>query len=425
MYSWTRKEPSKAAALLSRRPATDVKILTYTSLFPNHLEPEHGIFIYRRMSSFAARRGNSVVVVAPVPYYPAHLPGKAQWSIYSQVARCEKVGNLVVHHPRYFLLPRVAMALHGALMYLGTVSLVRHLHREQQFDCIDAHYVYPDGLAAVLIGRTLGIPVVVSARGTDINLFPTFSSIGPMIRWTLQRVAGAISVCTPLQDRMLDLGLNPRQARVIGNGVDLELFQPVGRATACRRLGIQSDQRVLISVGSLIPRKGFHLLIPAFARIAAQYPDAVLYIVGEGPYRQKLEEIIKQEGMAGRIALIGARTNSQLKDWYSAAHLSCLTSSREGWPNVVLESMACGTPVLATKVWGVPEIIKSPELGVMVEQDVTSIANGLAESLSRSWDRERIVAYAQRRTWDVVAAEVEDFIMQVLGRTPQARAHVR
>jgi teichuronic acid biosynthesis glycosyltransferase TuaC len=301
------------------------------------------------------------------------------------------------------------MPLHGWLMFLGSLSLIRRLQREQQFDVIDAHYVYPDGFAAVLIGKTLGLPVIVSARGTDINLFPTFRSIRPMIRWTLQRVSGAISVCTPLQDAMLRLGLAPEKARVIGNGIDLERFHPVELSMARRRLQLPEEARILVSVGGLIERKGFHFLIPALAKILPQHPTAKLYIVGEGPWRNKLESIISQLGLKGSVRLIGSQANEQLKFWYSAADVSCLTSSREGWPNVILESMACGTPVVATRVWGVPEVIVSPELGIMVDQNVDSIANGLDLALKKSWDRSAVTHYAQQRTWDVVAAEVEQF----------------
>jgi teichuronic acid biosynthesis glycosyltransferase TuaC len=390
-----------------------MRVLTFTSLFPNKVTPTNCIFVHQRMSHFARRRGNEVVAVAPVPYVPSWLPG-SEYESFRRVPYQEQLGNLTTYHPRYPIVPRVSMPLHGWLMFLGSISLVRRLHREQRFDFIDAHYVYPDGFAAVLIGKCLGLPVIVSARGTDINLFPTFLLIRPMIRWTLQHVSGAISVCTPLQDAMLRLGLPPEKARVIGNGIDLERFRPVDSSMARRRLQLPEEARILVSVGGLIERKGFHFLIPALAKILPQHPTAKLCIIGEGPWRNKLESIISQHGLNGSVWLRGSQPNEELKFWYSAADVSCLTSSREGWPNVILESMACGTPVLATRVWGVPEVIVSPKLGVMVDQSVESIANGLDLALKKSWDRETIKYYAQQRTWDVVAAEVEEFFQSRL-----------
>ena len=385
-----------------------MRVLTFTSLFPNKVQPTNCVFIHQRMSHFARRPGNEVVAVAPVPYAPAWLT----WSDYqriSQVPPREQIGNLLTYHPRYPLVPGMSMPFHGWLMFASSLRLVRRLNRENKFAFIDAHYVYPDGFAAVLLGKALGLPVFVSARGTDINLFPTFRTIRPMIRWTLRRVAGAISVCTPLHEAMLRLGLPPEKGRVIGNGIDLERFQRVDSVAARQRLQLPENARILVAVGGLIERKGFHYLIPALANILPKHPAVRLYIIGEGPWRKKLEALIAQQGLTGRVQLKGTQANEELKFWYSAAEVSCLTSSREGWPNVLLESMACGTPAMATRVWGVPEVIVSPDLGIMVDQNVDSIAQGLDAALNRPWDRENIRRFAEQRTWDVVAAEVEAF----------------
>lgn len=398
-----------------------MRVLTFTSLFPNAVQPAHGIFIYQRMSHFARRPGNEVVAVAPVPYFPGWL----KWpkgNGFGRVPLAETVGNLTVHHPRYPLLPKISMPAHGYLMYLGARRLVTRMHREAPFDFIDAHYVFPDGFAAVLLGKALGIPVIVSARGTDMNLFPSFRTIRPMIRWTLGRVAGAIAVCTPLQEVMLQTGLPPERARVIGNGVDPDRFHPVNPQEARRRLGVPLDAQAVVAVGGLVPRKGYHLLIPALAQLVPQHPKLKLYIVGEGPSRAKLQGLIDSLGLRDRVSLVGPRPNDELKYWYSAADVSALTSSREGWPNVILESMACGTPVVATRVWGTPEVIVSPQLGEMVEQSADSIAAGLQTALRRQWDRGVIANYARQRTWDKVAAEVEHFFRERVPKLPAAEA---
>src|SRR5579872_381500 len=254
-----------------------MRVLTFTSLFPNQAEPTNCVFIHQRMSHFARRPGNEVVAVAPIPHFPSWLPG-SRYRRLSQVPYQEQIGNLLTYHPRYFLVPKVSMPLHGWLIFLGSCRLVRRLHQEKKFDFIDAHYVYPDGFAAVLLGRLLGLPVIVSARGTDINLFPSFRTIRPMIRWTLHNVAGGISVCTPLQDAMLRLGLPAAKARVIGNGVDLQRFQPVEQSLARHPLQLPEQGPILVAVGGLIERKGFHFLIPAVAQLSPAYPNLRLYI---------------------------------------------------------------------------------------------------------------------------------------------------
>jgi glycosyltransferase involved in cell wall biosynthesis len=386
-----------------------MRILTFTSLFPNSVQPWHGSFVYQRVAHLARRPGNSVTVVAPVPYAPSWISTQP-WREASSIPPREKFGDLDVYHPRYFLLPKISMPLHGLSMFAGSLGTVRQLHEKMQFDCIDAHYVYPDGFAAVRLGKTLGIPVIVSARGTDISLFPSFRLIRPMIQWTLRNATGVIGVCEALKQSMLGLGASVENTRAIGNGVDVQRFLPMERREARTKLGIPLDAEVVVAVGNLVPVKGYQFLIPAIARLAIQDPKIMLYIVGEGYFRAKLEALAQQEKVQDRAIFVGRKPNEDLRYWYSAADLSCLASSREGWANVLLESLACGTPVVATRVWGAPEVITSPELGVLVDQSVDSIAAGLDLALHKRWDREVLARYAASRTWDVVAGEVENFL---------------
>ncbi len=386
-----------------------MRVLTFTSLFPNAKQPVHGVFVYQRMAHLARRPGNFVQVVAPVPYFPSWLRGSRR-QMMSQVPRQERIGDLTVYHPRYPLLPKISMPLHGFLMFMGCLPSVLRLHRHVRFDCIDAHFVYPDGFVATLLGKLLKVPVVVSARGTDINLYPSFRLIRPMIRWTLQQAAGIIAVCRSLKDAMASLGISPEKIVVIGNGVDARRFEPLERRDARNRLGLPEDAQIVVSVGSLIPRKGYQFLVPAIGEIAPRHSKLRLCIIGEGSFRAELEHLSHEAGVQDRISFVGTRPNEELSLWYSAADVSCLVSSREGWPNVLLESMACGTPVVATGVWGVPEVIVSPELGVIVEQTVASIAQGLEFALQKQWSRATLVEYARTRTWEVVAAEVERYL---------------
>ena len=387
-----------------------MRILTFTSLFPNARQPLLGIFVYHRVANLAQRAGHHVQVVAPVPYFPVWLRVK-RWQAASQVPRQEQVGGLGVYHPRYFLLPRISMPLHGMLMFLGSAPLALRLNREAKFDCIDAHYVYPDGFAAVLLGKLLRVPVIVSARGTDINLFPWFRSIRPMIQWTLRQADGVIAVSAALREAMVELGTPPDKIQVIPNGVDPQRFEPVDRQAARRHLGLPAEGQAIVQVGSLISSKGPRLLIAALAEIAPRFPDLRLYLLGEGSLRKKLESLVRENGLEQRVLLVGSRPNEELKFWYSAADLTCLASLREGMPNVVLESLACGTPVVATRVGGVPEILISSELGLMAEPNVQSIAMALKSALETSWDREALVRHARTRTWTEVAGEVERYLL--------------
>jgi len=295
-------------------------------------------------------------------------------------------------------------------MFLGSLRRVEALNRQTKIDCIDAHFVYPDGFAAMLLGKYLGVPVTVSARGTDINLFPSFRLIRPMIRWTLRHADGVIAVSAALRDAMAALGIPNDRIHLIPNAVDTARFRPIPAGETRQRLSLPEGGLLLVSVGSLIEAKGHQLTIRAMALIRKQFPSLQLYIIGQGPYRAELERLIKSLGLRERVHLLGKRPNEELPFWFCAASLSCLASSREGWPNVVTESLACGTPVVATRVGGIPEILHSPELGTLVRQTSEDVAAGIVESLGKEWDRQAISREASARTWETVAEQVEDVL---------------
>jgi teichuronic acid biosynthesis glycosyltransferase TuaC len=390
-----------------------LRILTFTGLYPNKVNPLQGIFIHQRVRHLALRPGNSIEVIAPVPYFPPWMPGE-RWRQFSQIPSEEAIEGVRIHHPRYPLLPGISMPVHGMLMYLASLALAKRLHREKRFDCIDAHFVYPDGFAAIRLGRKLHLPVVVSARGSDIHRYSSFRLIRPMLRWTLARADGAIAVSADLKNRMSALGIPESKIQVISNGVDIERFQPRDAKSARKQLGLPEEGFLLVSVGSLIESKGHHLLIAAVAELARSFRQLRLYILGEGDYRLALEQLVREKKMQDRVFFFGNRPNEELTLWFNAANLSCLMSSREGWPNVVSEALACGTPVLATRAGGIPEIITSSEVGMFVERNVQSIAVGLERALTKPWNRAEIARHSRSRSWDMVAAEVEAFLQSTI-----------
>jgi teichuronic acid biosynthesis glycosyltransferase TuaC len=398
-----------------------LRILTFTTLFPNSLQPLLAVFVYQRTAHLARIPGNAVQVVAPLPYAPPWLPF-ARWQQTARIARQEKQQAINVFHPRYFLLPKVSMPVHGLSMFAGCASLVRQLHAKYHFDCIDAHFVYPDGFAALSLGKMLGIPVIVSARGTDMTLYPRFRTIRPQIRWTLRHCVGLIAVSDSLKQELVGLGAPQEKVRVISNGVDVARFAPEDRRAARQKLGLPESAQIVVSVGSLLPVKSHERLISAIVALQDRHPTLKAYIVGEGPARAKLETAIRNAGAAEHVKLVGSRPNEELRYWFSAADVSCLVSSREGWPNVVSESIACGTPVVATRVGGVPEIITSPDLGIVVDSNAAAIASGLDHALARKWDREALFRHAQARTWDNVAEEVNRYLEECVSSSKERQS---
>ncbi|GBC59251.1 glycosyl transferase family 1 [Desulfonema ishimotonii] len=392
-----------------------MKVLTFTSLFPNHLSPDHAVFIKNRMAAFAKHEPADVKVVAPVPFFPP-VRLNARWYAFSQIRRFETLDGLEIWHPRYLVTPKVGMAFYGINMFLGALQTVKTLYRSFPFDIIDAHYIYPDGLAAVLMGKYFRKPVVLSARGTDVNFYPRFGSIRKIMKYTLSRCTSVISVCASLKDIMTEeLGVSGDKIHVIPNGINTAMFRRTDTAEARLKLGIPNHKKVLISVGALIERKGHHLLVDGIGRIRKDGPvNFSTFIVGEGEYRKRIEDKITENGLAEDVRLVGQIPNHELVSWYNAADIFFLGSSREGWPNVVSEALACGTPVIATRANGVPEIITSDDYGILVDRTPESFATGIRQALSRAWDHEKIYGYGQSRTWKTVASEVYDVFDQVI-----------
>ncbi len=393
-----------------------MRILTFTSLFPNGRNPDFGIFIFQRTAHLARREGNAVEVIAPIPCVPTFLKGTARGSVAS-IPQTEEVGNLQVHHPRYLLAPKVSMPLHGLLMYAGCLGYVKRLHAKHRFDCIDAHYAFPDGLAAVLIGRSLGIPVVVSARGTDIHTFQSFPTIRPQIRWTLRHAAHVIAVSDSLAAIMLNLEPSLRRTQTIGNGVDSGRFFPENQLVARDKLGLAVGDRIIVSVAALKHVKGPDLLVRAAALLKKSFARCKVLFVGAGAELASLQKLALQLNCADICQFVGPVPNEQLKTYYSAADVSCLASRNEGWPNVILESLACGTPVVATGVGEVRRLLANPEFGIVVDPTPEAIQEGLSQALQQRWNTETLSAFAQGHTWENVAAQVEAVLKQATGQT--------
>jgi glycosyltransferase involved in cell wall biosynthesis len=288
------------------------------------------------------------------------------------------------------------MNLAPFLMAAFSLGTVLRIQRTFDFDIIDAQYYYPDGVAAALLARHINKPFVCTARGTDLNLMPSYPIPRRLIRWTAQQAGASIGVCRALMDSLQALGADPAKLNVLRNGVDLQRFQPVDQATARTRLGL-SPGRWLVSVGWLIERKGHDIAIKALP----QLPGVKLAIIGEGELRNTLESLASNLGVADRVLFVGALPQAELRDWYGAVDALVLCSSREGWANVLLESMACGTPVVATSIWGTPEVVQNASVGrLMQERTPTSLADAVADLFAQYPSREAVRAYSERFDWE-------------------------
>lgn len=369
-------------------------LLTYTSLFPSVRQPRHGIFIEQRLRHLRAEYDVDCRVIAPVPWFPLTSERFGLYGVYASVPATEERDGVPVWHPRYAVVPKLSWHVSPWLMYRATRGLVARFARERRIDVIDAHFFYPDGVAALMIGRELGIPVSITARGSDISLMPDFPLPRRWILWAAAHADAIITVAAALRERLVSLGVDESRIRVLRNGVDLARFCPMPVEAVRQRHGI--DGRLLLSVGNLIELKGHHLVIEALCEL----PDTSLIVIGEGPKRAALERLAERLGVAERVRFAGLVPQTELRDYYSAADIMVLASSREGWANVLLESMACGTPVLATRVWGTPEVVAAPAAGRLIdERSASAIAAGVRALLADAPTRAATRAYAEGFSW--------------------------
>ncbi|WP_245503610.1 glycosyltransferase family 4 protein [Aquabacterium lacunae] len=374
------------------------RILLFSTLYPSAVRPAHGVFVETRLRELMRTGRVEVKVVAPVPWFPSTHPRFGEYAQFASTPRHETRNGIEVHHPRYVLPPKVGMNVAPWTLAVGAWPTIRRLQREGfDFDLIDAHYYYPDGVAAMLLSRWLSKPFVVTARGTDLNLIPQHAWPRKLILQTAAAAHASIGVCQALMDTLAELGASPDRLHTLRNGVDLQRFSPKLRQEARERLGLQPDAAYLLSVGHLIERKGHHIAIEAMRHL----PDVQLLIAGAGPEQQALQQQAQALGVANRVRFVGLIAHEELAWWYSAADALALCSSREGWANVLLESMACGTPVLATNIWGTPEVVTCAAAGRLLDARTP-------EALADAWlalradppEREATRRHAERFSWE-------------------------
>lgn len=391
-----------------------MNLLMFTTLYPNNAMPRHGVFVENRLRHLLASGRVTAQVIAPVPWFPLTHTRFGEYAVYAKVPRHELRHNITVEHPRYPLFPKIGMTISPLLLALAMRPVIRRLlQRGEKFDVIDAHYFYPDGVAAIFLGRWFNLPVVITARGTDLNLIPQYLLPRKLIQWAAARAAGMITVCQALKDVLVELGVPEQRVSVLRNGVDLQQFQPPQERAALReRLHLQGT--TLLSVGHLIERKGHDLVISALNHL----PDTHLLIAGDGPEEANLRTLARSSGVAARVTFLGAIKHDELRDYYGAADILVLASSREGWANVLLEAMACGTPVVASNVWGTPEVVAVPEAGVLMhERTPMALAEAVKVLLAAYPDRAATRRYAELFSWDATTQGQLNLFERVVQQT--------
>jgi glycosyltransferase involved in cell wall biosynthesis len=384
-----------------------VRVLAITKLFPNAIEPLAAPF--NRQQFAALREHCDLEIMATIPWFPgAGLISK--WSTAGRlvnVPRRERIHGMDVAHPRTLFVPRL-MRTWGPL-YAASIASILAPYRKK-VDVVLGTWAYPDGFAAVIAARILGVPAVVKAHGSDINLIAQEPGPRWLTSWALPKAARVVAVSRALADEVVKFGVDRDRVAIVMNGVDAELFKPHDRGAARRELGLPAGP-IALYAGNLKPEKGPLDLCRAWPTVLRHLPDATLIMLGDGPLGDEVAAMTKSLGE--RVRLISRQPLEMVTKHMAAADVLVLPSRSEGTPNVVLEALASGRRVVATAVGGVPDLITSPELGTLVPPRAPdALADALVTALRRPYDADEVARLGARGGWAASAAALHTVLKE-------------
>lgn len=387
-----------------------LRVLTLSSLFPDASRPNFGVFVERQTLGLAAHPDVELKLVAPVGLPPFPLSRMGHYAALSGLPRHEVWKGVETWRPRFANLPGTGGRFHAAMLAARLKRLLRAIRRDFAFDVIDASFFFPDGVAAVELGRAFGVPVSIKARGADIHHWGRAPGTAEQVLRAGQEAGGLLAVAASMRDDMVALGMERAKIRVHRTGVDLDRFAPRDRAAAKAALGV--DGPLVASVGALIPRKGHEILIDAVATL----PGVRLMIAGEGPERPRLVAQIARLGVDDRVTLLGSVAHGELPGLLAAADVMALASSSEGLANAWVEALASGTPVVIPNAGGASELVTAPEHGRIVARSAVGFAEAIGALLAAPPPPDAVRAGAAGFTWDANRDALYAHLAGLVGR---------
>jgi glycosyltransferase involved in cell wall biosynthesis len=343
-----------------------VRILAITHNFPNEGNREHGIFAARQLVEMK-KQGADITVLTPVVWCPGFLRNFKRWRNYNHHWKCE-YGAIQAITAAYLRLPGKWYRWWAERSVFGAIrDKAVGLHRSKPFDVIYARFLYPEGYATIRLSKILQIPAVGVAAGSEVNLIPSQSLLlkRRLIR-ILNELDGILASGPAVADRIRVM--SNKEALPVHGVVDLQEFSPVADKSSVREeLGLPLDKLIVLYVGGLNTLKGVYELLDASIRVQKKVPNVVVKILGSGRQERRMREAIERENASAAIEIVGRIDPQEVHKWMQSSDMLVLPSHQEGMPNVVMEAMACGLPVVASAVGGLPQEVGDCEGVILVQ----------------------------------------------------------
>jgi len=383
-----------------------------SSYFPSTADPVRGTFNLQQAKALGAHC--EVAAVAPIQWFPVRLwhgagPSAAPYA--------ETVEGLRTWHPRYALTPGIARDTYAAQMAAALLPHLARIRREYRFNVLLATWAFPDVVVGALAAQMFDVPLLAKVHGSDINVQSRYPLRRRQIRWAMNRAEKVLAVSGALRERLMELGVPDERIMVHHNGVDQGRFTPRSRRESRMELGLEPEGKHVVFVGYLVEAKALHILLDAIARLRSTGRlDFTTHLVGCGPLENDLRTQAEALGITDAVQFQGRRPHREIPTWMSAADVFCLPSVREGCPNVMLEALASGRPVVATRVGGIPELARDDNSLLVPPSDPVALGEALSQALSRQWDPETLRASVAGYSWETSAQALLNAAQTALAR---------
>ncbi len=393
-----------------------MRILSIATLFPNPVKPSFGIFVGNQMRAIVAAGDVDLTMVSPIGVPPWPLSRRHPYDKLAAIPERSEVSGLPVLYPKFTLIPKIGGDSNPARIARAVLPLVRRLHAEQPFDLVDAQFFFPDGPAAAIVARELGLPLTIKSRGADIHYWGQRQAALKQMQQAAHQAAGMLAVSRALREDMVALGMPRDRIGVHYTGLDRERFHPIERGaaralvSAMPNLGIWPEGPLIVTPGSLIPRKGQRLVIEALARL----PGAHLALAGTGEDEKPLRALAERLGVAERVQFLGLVGHDLLPHVLCAADVLVLPSASEGLANVWIEGLACGTPIVIPDIGGAREVVQDDTAGRIAARTPEAIAEAVGDILADPPSQAEVSAHVSRFSWGVNAQNLVCFWRDVL-----------